>query len=179
MHPVDTIQAFDEFLAARKLQLKAVIIGGTALNLIGVVSRTTKDCDVLSPVLPAEIVEAARDFASETRRNGITLQDDWLNNGPSSLVPLLPRGWELRLQLAFVGKAIQFDVLGRIDLLRSKLFALCDRGIDLGDCIALSPTADELSILLPWIETQDGNPAWQIHVRATLDDLAKRLGHGI
>ncbi|HMG57353.1 MAG TPA: hypothetical protein VK601_27830, partial [Kofleriaceae bacterium] len=82
-------------------------------------------------------------------------------------------------QEAFSGVAIELRCLGRMDLLRSKLFALCDRGFDLGDCLALTPAADELAAILPWLEQQDGNPDWPAHVRATLADLGTRLGHGV
>ena len=67
----------------------------------------------------------------------------------------------------------------REDLLRSKLFALCDRGIDLADCIALAPTIGELAALRPWLDRQDGNPDWPAHVGEVLDDLRKRLSHGV
>jgi hypothetical protein len=30
-----------------------------------------------------------------------------------------------------------------------------------------------------WIAPQDLNPDWPRHVRATLQDLARRLGHGV
>lgn len=179
MKPRQTLEAFDLYLADRGLRLEAVVIGGVALNLLGIISRATKDCDVLHPPLSGAVLEAARAFAAEVRKGGETLQDDWLNNGPASLAPQLPPGWQERLQPAFTGSAIELRSLGREDLLRSKLFALCDRAIDLGDCVALVPTAEELRALLPWIEYQDANPDWPAHVQATLDDLAKRLGHGL
>jgi hypothetical protein len=178
MEPLNTLLLFDSFLNARGLQFHAVIIGGTALNLLGVVTRVTRDCDVLSPAIALEISAAARQFAQESRISGSPLDDDWLNNGPSSLVSLLPNGWELRLQLVFTGNAMVLHCLGRLDLLRSKLFALCDRGIDLSDCLALAPTDDELRIILPWLERQDGNPDWPAHTKAILSDLALRLGYG-
>jgi len=67
----------------------------------------------------------------------------------------------------------------RADLLKTKLFALCDRGTDLADCIAMAPTAAELEEAEPWLSEQDANPMWPEHVRATLDDLRRRLGHGV
>src|SRR5262245_26739796 len=143
MKPIETLAAFDRYLAVRGLSLEAVVIGGTALNLLGVVSRPTKDCDILYPELPTQVADAARAFAGEMRRTGEQLHDDWLNNGPASLTKQLPPKWEERLQTVFTGTAVQLRCLGRDDLLRSKLFALCDRGIDLGDCLALSPSADE------------------------------------
>ena len=177
MTPRTTLLAFDRFLAARGLRLEAVVVGGAALNLLGVVARPTKDCDILHPALPTAIAEAARAFAAEVRAHGEVLADDWLNNGPATLVAQLPPGWLDRLQPAFAGTALLLRTLGREDLLRSKLFALCDRGLDLGDCIALAPTRDELRVLRPWLDQQDGNPDWPAHVAATLDDLATRLGH--
>ena len=180
MHETQAILlSFDQYLTERRLQFDAVVIGGAALNLLGVVSRLTKDCDILHPEIPREIAEASRAFAIELRAQGGTLQDNWLNNGPTSLAgQLLPR-WENRLQAVFVGKAIYLRCLGREDLLCAKLFALCDRGIDLRDCIALAPSVNEMEKVLPWLEQQDANPDWPAHVRATIADLRKRLGHGI
>jgi hypothetical protein len=59
-------------------------------------------------------------------------------------------------------------------------FLLCvDRGIDLGDCIALAPTSDELQNVLTWLQLQDANPDWPEHVRNTIADVAKRIRHGV
>jgi hypothetical protein len=178
MKPRDIIERFDAYLLEEELRLEAVVIGGAALALLGITNRQTKDCDILQPTLSAELVEAAQAFARAVRADGEELADDWLNNGPASLAPTLPEGWEERLQLAFQGDSILLRSLGRGELLRSKLFALCDRGIDLGDCLALAPTARELREATPWVEWQDANPDWPEHVRSVLDDLGRRLGHG-
>jgi Nucleotidyltransferase of unknown function (DUF6036) len=179
MKPGEILSAFDRYLAERALRFDGVIVGGAALNLLGVVSRPTKDCDVLHPKLPEEIKAAARAFAADMRRDGEALADDWLNNGPEALVEHLQPTWEERIQTLFTGVAIQLRCLGREDLLCAKLFALCDRGLDLADCLALAPTSHELAALLPWLEQQDLNPDWPAHVRATLADLGKRLGHAV
>jgi hypothetical protein len=52
--------------------------------LLGIVSRATKDIDILVPEIPPEIHVAARAFAVEVRATGEILRDDWLNNGPAS-----------------------------------------------------------------------------------------------
>jgi Nucleotidyltransferase of unknown function (DUF6036) len=179
MKPLETIAAFDSYLFARSLRFRGVVIGGAALNLLGVVSRVTRDCDILHPVLPDAIKAAASAFAAERRRAGELLDDQWLNNGPAALAKQLPSDWHERLHTVFAGSALELQSLGRDDLLRSKLFALCDRGLDLADCVALAPTSGELAILLPWVEQQDLNPDWPAHVRATLADLGRRLGHGV
>jgi hypothetical protein len=178
MDPRTTLAAFDRYLADRGLSLEAVVVGGAALNLLGVITRQTRDCDILHPLLPEAVVAAARAFAAEVTASGGRLKEDWLNNGPSSLAPLLPAGWELRLQEAFRGQVLVLRSLHRSDLLKSKLFALCDRGLDLQDCIALAPTPTELAEAATWLEPQDLNLGWPAHVRATLGDLARRLGHG-
>jgi hypothetical protein len=112
-----TLEAFDRFLADQALRLEAVVIGGTALNLLGVITRPTKDCDILHPALPKEVLAAAVAFAASRRHIGEALSDDWLNNGPSSLTKHLQAGWEARLQPAFAGNAILLRSLGRLDLL--------------------------------------------------------------
>ncbi len=179
MKPEETIAAFDTFLAETGLVFEAVVIGGAALGLLGVVSRQTRDFDILYPKLPEAVQDAAREFAKFRSANGDPLTDDWLNNGPSSLTDALPTGWKDRLQVAYTGEAITLHCLGRIDLLRSKLFALCDRGIDLQDCLALAPTNFELEEIRRWLEEQDANPDWPAYTRTVIDDLKWRLGHGV
>jgi hypothetical protein len=179
MFPPPTIEAFDAYLAERDLRLEAIIVGGSALALLGVTDRQTRDVDILHPELSTTIMQAARGFAEQSRRSGVALADDWLNNGPIQLADVLPDAWRLRVQPAFVGRALILTALGRSDLLKTKLFALCDRGTDLQDCLALAPAADELDDAEPWVVKQDMNPLWPDHVRVTLDDLRRRLGHGV
>jgi hypothetical protein len=179
MRPREIIAEFDHFLAQRGLTFEAVVVGGAALALLGTISRETRDCDVLHPRLSEQLLQAARAFAEHKRNGGEVLHDDWLNNGPSSLADVLPGGWMERVQVVYSGQAITLHTLGRLDLLRSKLFALCDRGLDLLDCVALAPSAEELEAVNPWLERQDANPGWPAHVRAILDDLRTRLGHGV
>lgn len=179
VQPLATIEAFDRHLARLGLGFEGVVVGGSALFLLGVVRRPTRDFDILVPEVPTAVLAAARDFARLQRAGGHDLLDEWLNNGPSQLADALPPGWRDRVERAFVGEAVRLDTLGRLDLLRTKLFALCDRGTDLGDCLALAPTPDELSACAPWLAQQDANELWPEHVRATLADLAGRLDHGL
>jgi hypothetical protein len=179
MKPSAVVRRFDVFLAARGLRLEAVVVGGAALELLGIAVRETRDCDVIHPHLPEAIQEAATEFARQETAEGRVLDAAWLNNGPTAVAPLLPPGWEERVQAGFSGRALTLSILGRADLLLTKLFALCDRGTDIGDCLLLQPTAKELSVAAPWVRAQDANPDWPAHVDATLADLARRLGHGV
>lgn len=150
MLPLVTIEAFDRHLARLELRFEGVVIGGSALVLLGVIQRLTRDVDILAPALPEAITTAARDFARRQRQEGVDLIDDWLNNGPTQLGDVLPAAWSERVVRVFEGEALVLSTLGRPDLLKSKLFALCDRGTD-----------------------------WPDHVRVTVAQLGRRLGHGV
>jgi hypothetical protein len=104
MLPRDTIRAFDEFLRERRITLEAVVVGGAALALLGVIDRHTRDVDVLDPDLSDELADAARAFAIEQREVGVALADDWLNNGPAQLREVLPKGWQGRFALSTVAQ---------------------------------------------------------------------------
>ena len=167
------IERFDAFLAERQLRFECVVIGGGALVLAGIIDRPTKDLDCLDPEIPEEVQQAAREFAKGTPE----LWERWFNNGPRSLTRDLPAGWERDLQPLFEGASLVLRTLGRLDLLRSKLFAYCDRQQDVDDCLALAPTTEELRACLPWLEARDANPLWPDHVRTSLRALGKELGY--
>jgi hypothetical protein len=177
MRPSAIIPKFDTFLKKRGLTFEGVVIGGAALELLGVISRETQDCDVLDPAIPIEIAEAAKAFAQEMSLPETGLRENWLNNGPSTLVPLLPSGWKIRLSVLFKGDALILHCLCRQDLLATKLLAFCDRGQDLPDCLAMNPSKSELSEIIPWLSLQDGNPCWPAHVQDSLKNLGKKLGY--
>lgn len=179
MNPTQIIPQFDAFLAERGLDLEGIVTGGAAMALLGILQRETRDCDLIEPELSEAVREASQVFAAMIREQGSILRDDWLNNGPSSLAPLLPEGWRTRLQPIFQGKALRLCSLGRPELLLAKIWALCDRGLDLLDCVALAPSPEELREATAWISIQDLNPDWPSHVQATMQDLAQRLGHGV
>jgi hypothetical protein len=175
MKPTEIIQRFDTFLAERGRNFRAVCIGGTAL--LGIVSRETQDCDILVPQIPPEVKRLSEEFAAITTDSGIALQKEWLNNGRATLTRDLPPGWEQHVVTIFQGRALTLQTLGRADLLKSKLFALCDRAVDHQDCLRLDPIREELLELLPWLEQRDGNPQWPEHVKNVLDDLARERGY--
>ncbi len=175
---IDVLNAFDRYLEERALSFRGTVIGGAALIVMGVVDRATKDVDCLEPRIPEDVVEASREFARSPAGAAMSLREDWLNNGPESLARDLPGGWMDRRVALYSGNRLILTTLGRMDLLRAKLFAYCDRQQDFGDCVALAPTALELATCLPWIVDRDTNPLWPDHVRKSLEALKEELKRG-
>ena len=130
--------------------------------------------DCINPMIPNVIKQAALDFKESNP--ALHLWENWLN-GPISLTDDPPSGWQERTVSLFEGDLISFRTLGRIDLLMTKLFALCDKQQDRDDCIALSPTQQELDQCLAWLYERDGNPYWPDNVRLSLQKLARELGY--
>ncbi len=70
-------------------QMEVVVCGGSALIVLGLVPRTTRDVDVVALMhdgklvnpapLPEPLTRAAYEVAED-----LALDPDWLNNGPSS-----------------------------------------------------------------------------------------------
>ena len=166
----EVIKRFDQFLCARHLNYSCVIIGGAALTLLHIISRATKDIDVLTDRIPDDIDQAARDFARTA-----ALSEHWFNSGPSDLMQHLPRGWQTGLQLIFQGEALTLYTLARLDLIRVKIWALCDRQKDLPDVIALAPTVDELDAVAVWLKPLDANPQWPSYIDSIIAFLKKEL----
>lgn len=154
---------FDTFLAEQNMFFEGVVIGGAALLVLEITDRQTKDVDLLYPEIPLEIKEASKDFAN--RFTNLAIEEDWFNNGPSSLTKSLPLGWKVRLQPLFNGKSLKLKTLGRPDLLKTKLFAYCDRtDPDFGDLLKLKPTSKEIADSTDWVKYCDANPKWPEHV---------------
>lgn len=103
------LQAVGELLTAEGHTIGIVVVGGAALNLLGVVERTTRDVDVLALAAPSEsdrpmLVEPPAQLPDwlqrATREVGrdMDLMSDWLNTGPAlQWRQGLPPGLETRV----------------------------------------------------------------------------------
>lgn len=172
-NPAEIIPLFDRYLSEGQLTFSAVAIGGAALSILGIVSRSTRDVDLLEPCIPEPIASAAKAFA---KKHG--LSTDWFNAGPSSLLHHLPADWRSRTQSLYTGKSLQLSTLGRIDLIRSKLWAMCDRMRDIDDLVALQPDDPEIELAVAWVKPLDANPQWPAHVDDMAVALRRRLDRG-
>lgn len=168
----EIIPAFDEFLSKEGLRFEAIAIGGSALNILGVVTRTTQDLDLLSSPIPPVIATAAKAFAIS---QGI--QSDWLNTGPIDLIQHFPNNWMNDLVPLYTGQSLKLKTLARQLFINVKFWAICDRARDIDDLIAMAPTSNELRAAVEWTTPLDGNQHWPQFVQTNAKRLATILGH--
>lgn len=151
-----------QIAAAQGSPISLVVCGGTALLALGLVSRTTKDVDVLGRLekravlklgrFPAWLNEAAARVASD-----FNLPPGWLNLGPESQLDTgLPRGFLRRLVKKTYGRRLTVCFVSRFDQIHFKLYASLDRGgYHVQDLFQLAPTDAELIEASHWVLTQD------------------------
>ena len=173
---INSAEAADRLLSALGEQLglagekyDLIVIGGSALIALELVSRSTRDIDVVAlandtgPIeavpLPEPLVEArnrvARDFG---------LPQDWLNSeaGQDMLRLGLPEGFFERLTVRVYGPALTVRWASRFDQIHFKLHAAVDRGggRHLADLDSLQPAPAELIAAGRWARTHDPSPGF-------------------
>ncbi len=165
------------------LPVGIVVCGGSALIATGLVSRTTKDVDIvaladesgalLSPApLPEALSVAAREVA-------LTLEigENWLNNGPSSdegglFQTGLPEGLSTRLHKREYGSQLTVYFIDRVDQIYFKVFAAADRaGYHVDDLMALNPSPGEMEQAAMWAMTHDPSDGFRIIMKSMLEQL--------
>lgn len=148
--------------------IKIVVCGGSALIASNLISRTTKDVDIVAliddndhlvePVpLPLELLKAAKQVA-----NTLDLPENWINNGPSSgaggiFQMGLPEGFAERLTKVHYGTKLTVFFIGRTDQIYFKLWAAVDQmgSYHADDLLNLSPTDNELLNASKWTMSLD------------------------
>jgi hypothetical protein len=173
---IDSTQAADDLLDALGEQLATqnecfiiAVVGGSALLALGLVSRATRDVDVLAIVNGAELTSArplpaALAGAAQTVARDFGLSKDWLNPGPTSLLDLgLPEGFFERTQHRRYGARLEVLFASRVDQIHLKLYATVDQGAGkhLNDLRALAPTERELLDAARWSQTHDPSEGYR------------------
>lgn len=158
------LAALGQLLTERGLRYELLAVGGGALQLLGLITRPTRDIDVvavvqnarLAPVatLPAPLERAVEDTAAVFR-----LPPDWFNAGPRALAELgLPDGILQRAHRREWGGLVLY-IADRRDQIFFKLYAAVDQGPrskHFDDLRRLEPTPDELRAAAGWARTHDG-----------------------
>ncbi len=179
MRTHELLAAVGEQLAARGAHVEIVVIGGSALLASGLISRPTRDIDIVALLadqmlvdprpLPAELIAArdrvARDFG---------LPENWLNTGPAALLDFgLPEGFVERLERQEYGASLTVHFASRFDQIHFKLYAMADQGAGKheADLRALSPTRAELLAAAHWTRTHDPSEGFREQLVGALSYL--------
>ncbi len=172
------LDALAEQVSARGQSYTVAVVGGAALLALGLVSRATRDVDIVALVedgvptsaepLPAPLAESARIVARD-----FGLAEGWLNAGPTSLLDFgLPEGFYARAHRRDFGDALRVLLASRVDQIHLKLYAVVDQsaGKHLNDLRALNRTSDELLAAARWSRTHDPSEGYR-------DGLVRVLAH--
>lgn len=175
----EALRTLGDVLSSRDLRFEIVAVGGSALLLLGMGTRPTKDLDIVavgSPPaprkadpLPDQLVEAAREVASN-----LGLVDNWLNPGPASLMDFgLPEGFFDRIGTRQFGGLV-VHLAGRVDQICFKLYAAVDQGVKTkhgDDLVRLNPDEQELLFAGRWAITHDPSPGFMAQLVSVLTEL--------
>jgi hypothetical protein len=168
--------------------VELVSCGGASLNLMGLVSRTTGDVDIICAVvvsgngkvqrlanmtMPAQFTELVAEVGRE-----MGLKEEWLNFGPAPLMDFgLPDGLEKRLKRKGYGKCLALHVISRFDQIHLKIYAAMDPKTrietHLGDLIDLEPTEAEARAAVDWLLKRKTSADFRRKLKEVLD----RIGH--
>jgi len=173
-----------ELLQAEGADVGAVIVGGAALNLSGIVRRVTRDVDVIGidgfPHGPLSGLPAVLDLAVREVARDRHLPPDWMNIQVSNgLTPGTPDDWMERVTWRRLG-GLRVGIAARQDMLWLKLWALADNpGREghrhLNDLLALAPTPEELDAARFALRDVDANPDFADHLKRVAADVAEQL----
>lgn len=173
------LASLGEQLAAADEHAHLVVIGGSGLLAIDVISRSTQDVDVVALERQGRLVSAnplpmaISDAAALVARD-LDLEPNWLNPGPAGLLDLgLPDGFAGRLHSRDYGPALRVSFASRIDHVFLKLYAAADRREprDFADLRQLTPTEDELRAGARWARTHNMPGPFDDALARTLADL--------
>jgi len=184
------LDAVGQILQAEGAKFAIIVIGGAALQLLGVVDRATRDVDVVAlgeppdanrPRLrdPGEELPDPLRRAREIVAEDLGLDSNWLNLGPAlQWKQGLPPGFEDRLQWRRY-HSLTVGIADRRDLIAFKLYAAADStgpsSVHYQDLIALEPSTEEIDWATEWVRTQDVAPEFH----AVLKQVADHVKHSL
>ena len=173
--------------------IEMLVCGGSALNVLGYISRTTKDIDVVAfidkakdgstVITKAEPLKPELLNAASKVRKDFNLPEDWINSGPASVMDFgLPEGLMDRVKTQKFGKNLIIHFLSRYDQIHFKLYAVIDQGMGkhYEDLMVLKPTSKELEQAGKWCMTHDVSKEFKeslldFLIKIGFEDAAKKL----
>ncbi len=172
----EIIGDFDRYLAACGHSFEGLVIGRTALELMGIQTPARLDLEprveVVYPQLPEIVIEAAEAFASAR-----ALSPGWLHGcSATDLVIRLPKGWTRRMRLTtFSGRSIFLHSLARPDLIAGRLLAYLEGRASLDDCLVLGILPGDLQRSREYLLEQHSELSWEEQVDRVLRRVEQAL----
>jgi hypothetical protein len=168
--------------------VELVSCGGASLNLMGWVSRSTGDVDIIcaaevttkggvqllaGTTLPPRLLELIAEVGRE-----LGLKEEWLNFGLAPLMEFgLPQGLDKRLTRKSYGRCLTLHVISRLDQIHLKLYAAMDPKTrietHLGDLMDLEPTEAQARAAVDWLLQRKTSADFRRKLKAVLN----RIGH--
>ena len=172
--------------------LEVLCCGASALCVLGLLSRSTMDVDVLGiisdekEVIPCEHFSLEMEAAIAASGRELGLPDDWFNGSASTLLQqTLPTGALERSKKhrQEFGPCLVVRFLDRMDQVALKLFAAMDPKDGqrhLRDLEDISPTRSEITHAITWMTSWKSNQAFRDRLAYFVEsfdfpDLAKNI----
>lgn len=172
--------------------LQILCCGASALCVLGLLSRSTMDVDVLGIVSNETDLVPCEHFSPEMQRaisesgRELGLADDWFNGSASTLLQRsLPAGTleRARKYRREFGPCLVVFFLDRMDQVALKLFASMNPGDGqrhLKDLEEIAPTRAEISHAIAWMSSWKSNEAFRERLAYIVEgfefpDLAKSI----
>jgi hypothetical protein len=180
----ELLVALGEQLALRDERHTIAVVGGSALIALGLVSRVTRDIDVVAVLRDGDLVSAEPLSAGLLEAVDVVARDfrlpsNWLNTGPASLLDLgLPDGFLQRTEHRSYGNSLEVLFASRLDQIHFKLYAAVDQGAGrhFTDLQSLTPSEDELIQAARWSETHDPSDGYREILLQVLAHLGVKHG---
>jgi hypothetical protein len=157
------IHELGNLLSDKQQHYEVVVIGGGGLLLLGLITRPTRDLDLVACIDQGQFITAKplpQPLTQAIKEVGVAFDfpQDWMNNGPWQIFEMgLPEGFKKRLDTKRYG-GLTVHLAGRFDQICFKLYAAVDQGSDskhFADLKLLQPTKAELDEAERWCKTHD------------------------
>lgn len=166
--------------------ISLLVCGGSALNVLNIARRTTRDVDVLAIVeetkngihlrydraLPKEFCGIVAEVGHD-----LGLPYDWLNMGPKDVLHVygLPPGMTDRWERREYGPSLTVYFVSRLDQVHFKLLAAADPKAEprhMEDLVQrIKPTAEEVRTAVSWLLGRETSSWFRGNVRRAVEAL--------
>ena len=166
--------------------ISLVICGGSAMNVLNVAQRTTRDVDVLAIVEETEsgiVLQPDKALPDDFREvvawvaQDLQLEEDWLNMGPKDVLAVYgaPEGMTKRWEEREYGPSLKAFFISRLDQVHFKLLAAMDpkaRARHLEDLMyRIKPSEGEVRAAVAWLLDRETSPQFRNRMRLVVGAL--------